>query len=106
MVIPLDIGRMSEDVCMKYSKNERDLILHCWNKRESGTHGWIPRKNMWLTIEPFEDSGEDFLTVCVTDKVDSMGYAFGNVYAYENLFEDDIREMIHCVENKLNCGER
>lgn len=78
---------------MEYSREERELILHCWDNRDGGTHGWIPRGSKWLIIEPFEEEGVDFLIVAITHRVDAHGYPIGTCLSVEYLFEEDIEEL-------------
>ena len=75
---------------MKISKSTLSLAKKVWKGRNEGLHGWKKHYNNFITIEPMQDECGDFLFVTLTDKVDDLGYCFGNVFDTEILDREDL----------------
>lgn len=77
---------------LRLSKTEKQLVHDCWMDRKRGTHGWRPRANGFLTIEPYQDVTGEFLLILYTDNVDDLGYPMGNhVFSMAVLYENDLK---------------
>ena len=71
----------------------KELIFHVWENKEDGTHAWKHVTEGYVTIEPENDGDEDYILVQIVDKIDFLGYPFGNVYGFEILYEDEIEKL-------------
>lgn len=77
---------------MRYKKEEKALFIQVWDDREHGRHGWTPRGENWLTVEPIEDDGDDLLHVVLTNHIDDLGYPFGTVLNFDYIDEKKIEK--------------
>ncbi len=86
---------MNEYVPEIYNNEDvKFLVLDIWRNRFDGTHGWTElEEGRYLTVEPMESDGEDYVLIQTTDKLDYLGYAFGNIFSFEMLFENEIEAL-------------
>ena len=85
-----NLGTVKEGaVRMKISKSTLSLAKKVWAGREEGRHGWKKHYSRFITIEPMRDECGDYLLVTLTNKVDDLGYCFGNVFDTEILDRED-----------------
>src|SRR5690554_4093311 len=86
---------------MKLTKKQKlfvDLVKEVWEKRKDGTHGFFPYRDKFIAIEPEYNSNKEFLSVIVCEKLDYGGYAYGQYYNYNDLYEDDIYNDEYLVD--------
>ncbi len=78
---------------LQTNEEVKELVHHVWENREDGVHAWKPVVEGYVTIEPFESEDGDYLLVELVDKIDSLGYAFGNVLNFDILYEEDVEQI-------------
>lgn len=71
----------------------KELILEVWEHKDEGMHAWKQVTEGYVTIESENDGDEDFILVQIVDKIDFLGYPFGNVYGFDILYEDEIEKL-------------
>lgn len=58
----------------------KNLIVSTFERMQDGVHSWKQYdEDMYLVIEPESDGEIDYLSVYITDKIDSLGYGNGNI---------------------------
>lgn len=78
---------------MKVTKKMLSLVNHVWKNKEDGTHAWYKYYNNYVTIESFNEDGEEFIQVLLVDNIDSLGYPYGKVLDVILLYEEDILKL-------------
>lgn len=74
---------------MKATKKMLKLAEHVWKYRDVGMHGWYKYYNNYVTIECIEADGQEYIEVLLVDKIDSLGYPFGNVLDEMEFYASD-----------------
>ena len=78
---------------LKTNEEVKELAKYVWENKEEGVHAWKPVVEGFVTIEAIGDEEGDYLLVQLVDKVDSLGYPFGNVLNFDILYEDEVNEL-------------
>ena len=71
------------------TKKLMKLAKLVWDDRNNGRHAWRKYYSNFITIESESDDEGDFLVVTLTNKVDSLGYAYGKVLDFAILSRED-----------------
>lgn len=72
----------------------KDLIVSTFDGMNEGIHSWLELgDNKFLVIEPESDGEADYLSIYVTDKLDSLNYGNGEI-----LFNGGLAETIEDAE--------
>lgn len=67
-------------------------VKDVWNGRSEGTHGWVKVGRKWITIEPEEEDGVDYLNVALVKEIDSLGYPWSKFINYCTLDDPQIND--------------
>ena len=85
----------------------KKLVARVWKDRESGRHGWLTYNspfgsdlpNYYITVEPNEESNDDYLNIWLVDDVDSLYYPCGNIHR-EFIYDAETTE--HSLKSAFN----
>lgn len=102
---------MTKEKYLAYEKEFIESIKYCLEHANEGWHFCIPINHFYITGDPEEEDGEIVIVIYVTDKVDSLNYCYGEIYADgypdENSSDIELKEyfryfmdIINAVENK------
>lgn len=75
---------------MKVTKKMLKLAKKVWENKEDGCHAWYKYYNNYICLEVFSEENESYILVTLTDKIDFLGYHFGETIDFIFLNENDL----------------
>lgn len=78
---------------MNVTKKMKKMVKHVWENRNDGVHAFYPTYHNYITIECLTDGDMDYIEVCSTDRIDDLGYIFGNVLDVIYFNEEEIKNF-------------
>lgn len=79
---------------MRITKKMKKMVKHVWENRNDGVHAFYPLYHDFITIECLTDGDRDYIEICLTDEIDSLGYVYGNVLDVMYVYETEIDKFL------------